>query len=109
MAGVAYAVVRSDPPDVYVADTVEVLARLLALELVARTDPSTLAPGMVEGLREALLDERWADALVDWIGITGMEVDVYTYLHVYTDDDLPDDLIGAQLQFAPLFRGEAGN
>lgn len=106
--GVAYAVVRSDPPDVYLAEDVDVLARLLALELVARTDPSTLPPGKAAVVREALLEERWADALVDWIGITGMEVDVYTHLHVTTDGELPAELIGAQLQFAPLFRDLAG-
>ncbi len=106
MAGVAYAVVRSDPPDVYVAEDVDVLSRLLALELVARTDPATLKPGTAAGLRDALLDERWGDALVDWIGITGMEVDVYTHLHIYTDTDLPSNMLGAQLQFAPLFRGD---
>jgi hypothetical protein len=103
VAGVAYAVVRSDPPDVYVAEDVDVLSRLLALELVARTDPSTLRPGKAAVLREALLDERWADALLDWIGITGMEVDVYTHLHIYSENDLPSNFLGAQLQFAPLF------
>ncbi|MCP3857020.1 MAG: hypothetical protein GY745_03615 [Actinomycetia bacterium] len=105
MAGVAYAVVRSDPPDVYLADDVDVLSRVLALQLVARTDPSSLVDGQAQSLRKALLDERWADAIVEWIGITGMEVDVYTHLHIYTDGELPADLLGAQLQFAPLFRG----
>lgn len=104
MTGVAYAVVRHDPPDVYLADDVDTLARLLALKLVAATHPSTLGPGAAESLREALLDERWADALFDWMSAVGTEVDVYTSLHVYTDDDLPADMIGAQLQFAPLFR-----
>jgi hypothetical protein len=104
MAGVAYAVVRSEPPDVYLADDVEVLARVLALQLVARTPPTSLEPDQARSLRKALLDERWADAIVEWIGITGMEVDVYTHLHIYTDTELPADLLGAQLQFAPLFR-----
>jgi hypothetical protein len=39
-----------------------------------------------------------------WIDLMGVEVDVYTHLHVYTANDLPADLIGAQIQFAPLFR-----
>lgn len=104
MSGVAYAVVRSDPPDVYLADDVDVLARVLALELVARTNPATLKNGQLDSLRRALLDERWADAIVEWIGLTGMEVDVYTHLHIHNDGELPADLIGAQLQFAPLFR-----
>lgn len=104
MAGVAYAVVHSDPPEVYLAEDVDVLARLLALELVARTDPKQLRPGAAENLRAALLAERWADALVAWIKHTDMGVDVYTHLHIYTANDLPQDLIGAQLQFTQLFR-----
>ena len=104
MSGVAYAVVRSDPPDVYLADDVEVLARVLALELVARSDPAQLPAGRAETLRSALLDERWADALVEWMSITGMAVDVYTHLHVYSAADLPAEMLGAQLQFSPLFR-----
>jgi hypothetical protein len=104
MAGVAYAVVHSDPPEVYLAEDTEVLARLLALEVVARTDPKGLPVDAVARLREALLDERWADALVAWIERTGMGVDVYTHLHIYAENDLPPDLIGAQLQFTRLFR-----
>ncbi|MEE9414460.1 MAG: hypothetical protein V3V01_04185 [Acidimicrobiales bacterium] len=104
MDGVAYAVVHSDPPDVYLADTVDVLSRVLALEVVARTNPTTLRPGAVDSLRTALLEERWADALSDWIDLTGTVVDVYTYLHVYSNERLPPETIGAQLQFAPLFR-----
>ena len=43
MNGVAYAVVRFDPPAVYLAEDIEVLQRLLALELVADTDPADSA------------------------------------------------------------------
>ncbi len=103
---VAYAVVRDDPPTVYVADTIEVLQRVLALEVVARTPPGGLAAADRARLRDALLDERWADAVVDWIATTGVAIDVYTHLHVYVERDLPAELIGAQLQFAPLFRDE---
>ena len=44
MNGVAYAVVRFDPPGVYLAEDIDVLQRLLALELVADTDPALLTP-----------------------------------------------------------------
>ena len=44
------------------------------------------------------------DAVLAWIDLMGTEVDVYTHLHVYTENDLPADIIGAQIQFAPLFR-----
>ncbi|MDH3705764.1 MAG: hypothetical protein OES57_06825 [Acidimicrobiia bacterium] len=101
---VAYAVVHHDPPEVYLATDIDILHRVLAFELVARTSPATLPAGLADGLRQALLEERWGDAVVDWISHTGVAVDVYTSLHVNTDADLPADLIGAQLQFTPLFR-----
>ena len=104
MTAVAYAVVRDTPPTVYAADGIEVLQRLLALEVVARTTPSKLDDAGRERMRQALLDERWADAVVEWIDTTGIAIDVYTHLHVYSDLELPNDLIGAQLQFSPLFR-----
>lgn len=104
MAGVAYAVVRQDPPEVFVAEDIEVLNRVLALELVARTPPDALAEPDRNDLRSALLEERWADAVVRWMRLRGVAVDVYTHLHVYSASDVPADLVGAQLQFAPIFR-----
>ena len=104
MSAVAYAVVRDEPPTVYAAESMDVLQRLLALEVVARSVPVDLDPKARERMRKALLDERWADAVVEWIDTTGVAIDVYTHMHVYSDEDLPDELIGAQLQFAALFR-----
>ena len=104
MPGVAYAVVRSEPPQVFLATEVDVLHRVLASELVARTPSDVLTNSETEAIRRALLDERWGDAVLSWIDLMGIEVDVYTHLHVYTENDLPEDLIGAQLQFSPLFR-----
>ncbi|MGI9603140.1 MAG: hypothetical protein ACR2QE_14735 [Acidimicrobiales bacterium] len=101
---VAYAVVHHDPPEVYLAADVDILHRVLAFELVARTSPATLPDGLADNLRQSLLEERWGDAVVDWISHTGVAIDVYTSLHINTDADLPADLIGAQLQFTPLFR-----
>ena len=104
MNGVAYAVVRFDPPEVFLAEDIDVLQRLLALELVADTDPSELSGEGAEALRQALLDERWGDAVVTWMELSGVAVDVYTFLPVYGPDELPSELIGAQLQFKRLFR-----
>lgn len=104
MSSVAYAVVRDEPPTVYAADSIDILQRLLALEVVARSVPNDLDPKARDRMRKALLDERWADAVVEWIDTTGVAIDVYTHLHVYSEDDLPSGLIGAQLQFAPLYR-----
>jgi hypothetical protein len=103
MPAVATAVVHTEPAAVYLADDIDTLHRLLALEVVARTD-AVLLNGRASEIRRALLDERWGDAVVGWIRETGTGIDVYTYSSVYTADDLPADLIGAQLQFAPLFR-----
>lgn len=103
MPAVATAVVHTEPASVYLADDIDVLHRVLALEVVARTDPALLN-GRAEEIREALLEERWGDAVVVWIRETGTGIDVYTNSSVYSDDDVPADLIGAQLQFSALFR-----
>ena len=104
MLGVAYAVVRSEPPEVFLATDVEVLHRVLAAELVARAASGTFDINELTELREALLEEKWGDAVSKWIACSGIEVDVYTHLHVYSSEDLPPDLIGAQIQFSPLFQ-----
>ena len=104
MNGVAYAVVRFDPPEVFLAEDIDVLQRLLAVELVADTAPAELSHEGADELRQALLEERWADAVVTWMELSGVAVDVYTFLPVYGRDELPSELIGAQLQFKRLFR-----
>jgi hypothetical protein len=103
MTAVATAVVHTEPPLVYLAEDLDTLHRVLALEVVARTEASLLN-GRAAEIREALLGERWGDAVVSWIRETGTGIDVYSNSSVYSDDDLPADLIGAQLQFAALFR-----
>ena len=104
MKGVAYAVVRFDPPAVYLAEDIDVLHRVLALELVADTDPALLTTEGADELRNTLLEERWADAVVTWMELSGVAVDVYTFLPIYSGTELPGDLLGAQLQFKRLFR-----
>lgn len=103
MVAVATAVVHTEPPLVYLADDLDTLHRVLALEVVARTEAGILN-GRAAEIRDALLSERWGDAVVSWIRETGTGIDVYSNSSVYTNDDLPADLIGAQLQFAALFR-----
>ena len=89
-ATVAYAVVHTEPPSIFLADDIEVLHRVLALEVVARSDPAQLGSEATM-IREALLEERWGDAVVAWIRALGPGI----------------DLIGAQLQFTRLFGGDA--
>ena len=74
MPGVAYAVVRSEPPQVFLATDVDVLHRVLAAELVARTPVDAIADSDMESVRKALLDERWGDAVLAWIDLMGVEV-----------------------------------
>jgi hypothetical protein len=100
---VAYAVIRDVPPAVVVAEDLDVLQRALAVRLVARTEPDDIPPARREGLRTALSEERWSDALVAWIKHTGIAIDVYTE-RVLTAEDLPAELLGVQLQLSPLFR-----
>ncbi len=107
MSGVAYAVVANDPPDVYLAEDIETLHRVLAIELVAQTHAWELGEEGAAQVREALLEERWGDAVRAWMDLRGVEIDVYTYRHIFTEKDLPTDLIGAQLQFTKLFRSDA--
>lgn len=105
MEAVAYAVVHDDPPRVFLASDIDVLHRVLAFEVVARVNPESLGRSRGDSVRQALLEERWGDAVVEWIHHTGTAIDVYTHLNVYGDADLPADLIGAQLQFTRLFGG----
>ena len=101
---VACAVVRDAPPILMLAEDLEVLQRALALRLVARSESPRLTDAQREGMQAALLDERWGDAIAAWIDHTGVAVDIYTE-PILTAADVPADLVGAELQFAPLFRG----
>jgi hypothetical protein len=104
MVQLAYAIVRDDPPEVFVADDLDVLHWVLAVHLVAQTQAASLRPDQVETLREALTEERWGDAVVEWIGITGIPVDVYSGLHLWTSGEITPDTVLHELEFTPLFR-----
>ena len=97
----AYAVVRDDPPMVYAAEDLDVLHWVLALELVAKTSATSLSDVQRDSLRQALLDERWGDAVGEWIDISGVAVDVYTDLVVWHASDV--ETAALELQFTPLF------
>lgn len=102
MTSVAVAVVHGDPPQVFLAEDIDVLHWVLALEWVARADSRSLDEGLRESLREALLEERWADAVVSYMDHLHTSVDVYTSEPVYAERSVT---MGAQeLQFRPLFR-----
>lgn len=102
----AYAVVHHDPPEVLAADDLDVLHRVLAVQLVARTPARDLGPGEAEMLRSALIDERWGDAVAHWIDITGVGVDVHSDLRAWTAAEPTAETAEFELQFTALFADE---
>ena len=100
---VAHAVVHTEPPSIFLADDIDVLHRVLALEVVARTDPAML--GANAGSICDACSRNGGAMPSSWIQALGTGIDVYDGKSIYTADDLPADLIGAQLQFTRLFGG----
>jgi hypothetical protein len=101
----AFAVVRGEEPQIFLAEDAAVISRLLALELVATAAPSTFASrSQLVAARSALLEERWADALLLWISATGLAVDVYPEtLTVWSGDDLDEEQAAFEIRMSPLF------
>jgi hypothetical protein len=104
---VAYAVVREESPLVLLADDVDILQRVIATRVVAQTDGSQIAPDLLENLQRSLLDEQWGDAVSQWIEYTGVPIDVYTHIEIWSEDMLPVDLTNLELRTTPLFRANA--
>jgi hypothetical protein len=107
----AYAVLRGDPPEVLVAQDVDVLHRVIALEIVAQTPASALSEEVGNKIRDALLNEEWGTAVELWMTYYSREpLDVYpSGLRVWTDAQVTADLTGIELQFRPLFKDRAGD
>jgi hypothetical protein len=100
---VACAVVRHDPPEVFVAEDIETLNWVLALQVVAATPGGSLPVAVRDDLRAALLDERWGDAVELWIVHGDVPVDVYASVDLFAPADV--EFAPAELQFRPLFEG----
>lgn len=101
----AYAVVRGEEPQVFLATDETVLARALAVYLVAQLPAADVSSqARLSEMQDALLDERWADALVAWMDETGVAVDVYDEApRVWSGDDLDLDQATLEMRVAPLF------
>ena len=98
---VAVAVVRDDPPEVFVAEDQDTLNWVLALKLIARTPGDEFSAHLRDLLREALQNEQWGEAVELWM-TTRTEVDVYPSYELYTERDV--EMAAQELQFTPLFR-----
>lgn len=102
-AVVACAIVHDEPPVALVADDIDTLHWVLALQVVAQTPARVLEPHVVRELRQALIEERWGDAVEMWMAVQPGTVDVYPSYDLYGPSDVA---LGAQeLQFTPLFSG----
>lgn len=101
---IAVGIVRSDPPQVFLAESADVLDRVLAVELIARSDPSHLAAaGVLEQVRDALLEERWGDAVMLWIQATGEAVDAYPDEPVWSERRLDAEKASFEIRVARVF------
>ncbi len=101
---VALAILRSDPSEGWVAEDVDVLSRVIALQVVAHTPPATIgAPEVVDDIRRALLDERWGEAVSLWIQHGGDAIDVYDDVEVWTSDALDAEQASFEIRMAPIF------
>jgi hypothetical protein len=87
----------------------DVLSRLVALRVVARSDPSDLPYGAVERIREALLEERWGDAVAEWIGATGEPVDGYPDEDVWSEAQLDAETASLEIRLARIFEDRDGD
>ena len=99
---IAHAVVREDPPRVYVAEDEATLNWILALRVVAQTGPNELSESVRLQLQESILDERWGEAVELWIMRTGTPIDVYASSELFLAEDLA--MSASEVQFSPLFR-----
>lgn len=101
----AYAIVRGDEPRIVLAEDAAVISRALALTLAAQLPADKVSsPARLERIRSALLEERWGDALLEWIDETGTAVDVYDEApKVWTQNDLDLDKASLEIRLAPIF------
>ena len=98
---VACAVVRDDPPRVFVAQDLDTLNWVLACQLVATTPGRDLPAGERDALRVALTERRWGDAVFAFIDRTGIAVDVYESTDFFGPADV--EVGPLELQLTPLF------
>lgn len=105
----AYAIVRGEEPQVVLAEDARVLSRALALNLVATLPAQRVSTAArLEEMRQALLEERWADALVSWMEETETAVDVYDESpRVWTAAELDEEQASMEIRVSPLFADRA--
>lgn len=100
----AWAVVKEDPPQIFLAENAQVVSRLLALKVVAAADPSAFTPHALEEVQDHLLHERWAEAVVLWMEATDIVIDVYEeFVPVWTERELDREVASIAIRMSRLF------
>jgi hypothetical protein len=101
----AYALVHGDEPQLFLAEDEETMSRVLAGELIGQTSGSEFSsPERLHQVREALVSERWAEALAIWIDETGRAVDVYaSEPKIWKSSDEQVKTFAWNIQEAPIF------
>lgn len=99
---IAYAVVPGDDPVVVLAEDEETLTRAVALRVVATTRAAELG-GAVSGIRQALLEDQWLEAVQLWMSATGLVVDGYPSERVWSQESLDDERTSMELRMMPIF------
>ena len=100
----AWAVIKHDTPQILLAENAQVISRLIALKVVASSDPSVFKPHLVDSVRDHLLHERWADAVVMWMEATDTFIDVYEeHVPVWTEGTLDAEVASMAIRTSRLF------
>jgi len=101
----AWAVVNYDTPQIFLAENAAVISRLIALKVVAASDPAVFGAA-IAAVRGHLLHERWPEAVLAWIEATGTTIDVYEeFVPVWTDRSLDEELASMAIRTSRLFEG----
>jgi hypothetical protein len=99
----AYAIRRGEPDAPLLADSEDTLNKVIALRWIGEWEPADHE--VAERVRQAILNERWGDAVVAWMDATGEVLDIYPFgLEIHEARDFPDEEFGPRVQTTPLFR-----
>jgi len=100
----AWAVVKEDTPQIFLAENAQVISRLIALKVVAASNPAIFKPHEIDDVQDHLLHERWADAVLMWMEATGTFIDVYEeYVPIWTEDTLDSEVASMAIRTSRLF------
>lgn len=88
MKRIAYAVVHSDPHEIFFAKDENLLAKILILQLVLKPtfDQSRISEYR-KRISSMLKKEDWSSAVATWIEYSGFGIDVFS------DEEVPNDAL----------------